>query len=452
MFIIGDVVARYTRKRWRNVFFPIATHYSGNTAHRIAKAFASFYSKDQQTTEEEKKLVNLYKKIYRVPSGILQSFIEPMNILNFYNQESLWELKMLDVSGDYEYSYTTWHEDFPIFINKIISVYKKNGLLVQNKNNELALNYDDALWKKKLIDLVDRTEFIQPFHKNNILSAMQHIRNDWWFLRDDGFGVIYENEWIIDPMFDSELFTIFDLYIRFQRESSDKFSPQEVFDNLFEVLNWKGVPENVVVQNIVDWLPCDTFVCEEHLKNWAIKKLYAECSVLDEKYQTRKYFVLGMWRLDGTRMSASRGTAILANDLVNMYGSTKARLIILMCGGHPSKEYEYDKWSPEQADKLLNNFINYYTYLVSIANNEISWIEKGDDVRDIESFRIIISHLEEIISKWYYRQAIVELLSVLPSKYQNPSQNEAKLLISLYEDYLNMLLPSLLKGFSKQIN
>lgn len=107
MFIIGDIVARHARKKGRKVFFPIATHYSGNTAHRIAKAFSNFYSKNQGTTEEEKKLVNLYKNVYRVPSGILKSFIDPMNILNFYNQETLWELKMLDVSGDYEYSYTT---------------------------------------------------------------------------------------------------------------------------------------------------------------------------------------------------------------------------------------------------------------------------------------------------------------------------------------------------------
>lgn len=428
------------------MFFPIASHYSGNSAQNISKIFTKFFSKNNTITEEEKKVFSLYKNTYSVSTPILKSFTCPLNILNFYNQEILWELKSLDVSGDYEYFYTTKHKDFSIFINTIISLYKKNNLLVYNKNKKLALSYDDNKWKEKTLNLLNQTKFIQSFHKNNVISAMKNIRSDWGLLRKDGFGVSYDKKWIIDPMFDSELFTIFDLYIRFKKKYNDKSTNTEnIFKNLFEVLKGQGESKNSLVSKITDWLPCDIFVCEEHLKNWIVKKLYAESLLLDKKYQTKKYFILGMGLLNGKRMSASKGNAILAKDLISHYGSTKARLIIILGGGHPSKTYDYDESLPAQADKLLNNFTNYYTYLISLANKEIYTDGAEKEKLAIET---IYDVLEGNIRKGYYRQAIIELLSILPTKYKSPTSKTAYLLISLYEKYLIILLPSLLNNFS----
>jgi leucyl-tRNA synthetase len=448
MFVIGDIMARYSRMKGKSVFFPIASHYSGNTAQHVSRAFINIFSKNNVITEEEKKILGLYKDMYNMPIAILKTFTDPLNILNFYNQEILWELKSLDVSGDYEYSYTTKHRDFSVFIKTIISLYKKNDLLVYNKNKELALNYDNSRWKKRAFDLLNRTKFIQPFHRNNIISAMQHVRSDWGLLRKNGFGAAYNKKWIVDPMFDSELFTIFDLYIRFKKESEDKsVSAKDAFKNLFEVLNNKKKPESALVNKIIQWLPCDIFICEEHLKNWVVKKLFAESILLDKKYQTKKYFILGMGLLNGKRMSASRGNAILASNLINYYGPTKARLIIILQGGHPSKTYTYDHNLPGQIDKLLANFTSWYTYLLSLANKEIRIKNTNKEELPI---KIICDTIEGNIDGGYYRQAVTELLSILPKKYKVRTAKSARSLIAIYKKYLGVLLPSLLKGFDIQ--
>lgn len=453
MFIIGDIIARYSRSRGIDVFFPIASHYSGNTAQHISETFTKIFSNKGTATEEEKRVFNLYRNIYSVPTAALKSFTNALNILDFYNQEILWELKSLDVSGDYEYFYTTKHKDFSVFINTIISLYEKSGLLIYNTNKELALDYDDTKWKEKTLNLLNQTEFIQPFHKNNIASAMKNVRSDWNLLREDGFGVNYGEKWIVDPMFDSELFTLFDLYIRFKKEYGGKMlNTYDIFENLFDVLRHQEKSKSVLVNKIIDWLPCDVFVCEEHLKNWVIKKLYAESLLLDKKYQTKKYFVLGMGLLNGKRMSASRGTAILANNLINSYGSTKARLIILLGGGHPSKTYDYDESLPTQVDKLLNNFTNYYLYLVSLADKEIRTSTIDDTKNGELTFETIHDTIERNISKGYYRQAIIELLSIVPKKYGSPTSKMAGLLISLYGKYLGILLPSLLNNLATTKN
>lgn len=449
MFVVGDIIARNARKKGQDVIFPIAMHYSGNSAQNISKIFADFFLRDNTIhNDEEKRIFNLYKNIYNTPESILETFIHPLNILDFYSQEILWELKSLDISCDYEYSYTTKDNDFSIFVNTIVSTYEENNLLVNNNNGELALDYDNDEWKRKTIELLNRTEFIQSFHKNNISSAVKHVRTDWALLRKDGFGVAYKGKWIIDPMFDSEIFTIFDLYARFKSICNSKsINVEEFFRGLFKVLKNNEKSEDILINKIIDFLPCDIFISEEHLKNWIVKKLYSESFLLDKKYQTRKYFILGMGFLDGKQMSASKGHAILTKDLINQYGATKARLVILLGGGHPSKMYEYDKTLPVQADKLLNTFIHHYKYLLSIIGGS-GYKDKSAGQK--QAIEMICNNIQENIEKGYYRQAVIELLSILPREYQKSFTIEtALILLSAYKKYSDILLPSLLNSFIK---
>ncbi len=446
MFIVGDIIARYSRMKKEVVFFPVASHYSGNSAQNISEIFTNFFKKNNQTTEEEKKIFSLYKNIYGIPSVVLKTFTNPLNILNFFNQEILWELKSLNVSADYKYSYTTKNKDFPIFINTIISLYEKSELLICNKNKELALNYDNSEWRRKAFNLLNKTEFLQSFHKNNTISAIKHLRSDWGLLRETGFGVSYNKKWVIDPMFDSELLSLFDLYIRFKTEyKNESISTKFFFENLFEILKNQAKPNNALVSKIIEWLPCNIFICEEHLKVWLAKKIFAESFLLNEKYQTKKYFILGIGLLNGKRMSASRGNAILASDLINKYGPTKARLIIILQGGHPSKTYEYNQSLPIEVDGLMANFTNYFTYLFSLANKEID-IENAENL----PIKTICDAIEKNINNGYYRQAIIELLLIVPQKYKIRTAKSARSLIALYKRYLDILLPSLLESFYKR--
>lgn len=446
MFIIADIIARHSRSKGKKVYFPVASHYSGNTAHKISAIFKKIYYSDKKKAGVKKhKVLNLYENIYSTPDYILKNFINPLYILDYYSQEVLWELKSLSVSCDYKYFYTTKSKEFNTFINSIISLYGKNNLLINNKEGKLALDYNNRVWKNKAMNLLNKTQFIQSFHKNNIIAAMKNVRSDWVFLRKSGFGATYK-KWIIDPMFDSELFTIFNLYIRFKKENSSKLVDiNKFFNKLFDVLKNKKKSRNVFINQVINWLPCDVFVCEEHLKNWVVKRAYAESLLLDQKYRTKKYFITGMGLLDGKRMSASKGHAVLAKDLINSYGSVKARLIILLTGGHPSKIYHYDKTLPNQADKLLKKFINYITYLISIKNADKK-LYKNNECSSLPA--PINNKIEKLIKEGYYRQAILELFSIIPRKYRSPNGSLANQLLSVYRKYVGMLLPSLMNNFN----
>jgi len=444
MFVIADIVARHARKNGAEVAFPVASHYSGNTAQNISLSFSRIFS-GESATEQEKKFLTLFEKIYSTPGYVLKNFVNPLVLLDYYSQEILQELKILNVSCDYEYFYTTKREDFAAFVGQVMSEYKSRGLLIKNGKGGLSLNYDDLQWKSEVIALFDRTNFIQPSQKSTVLAAMKNVRSDWGFLRKGGYGVRYGNDWVIDPMFDSELFTIFDLYVfsirggQLNMREAGKF-----FENLFDVLREGKTTNDPMIKKIEEFLPCDLFICEEHLKNWVVKRMYAETCFLPEKYRTKGYFVTGMGLLNGKRMSASRGNAILTKDLIKKYGPILARLIMLFTGGHPSKFYHYDYSLPEQVEKMLNSFKNHLLLLHSVEDKQGETNEKKF-LALLEETR---KKIESLLERGFFRQAIVELLVLAPKKFMRVSKDQAGKILDLYARYTDILLPGLMENYN----
>lgn len=245
-------------------------------------------------------------------------------------------------------------------------------------------------------------------------------------------------------MFDSELFTIFDLYIRNKKQYSKvDADKKKLFEGIFNSFSGRPYDKSNAIDEIIKNLPCDLCVCEEHLKNWVVKKFYTESILLNEKHRTKKYFVTGMGFLDGKRMSASRGHSILAKDLITEYGGVIARLVILFNGGHPSKMYNYDKSVSFTAKKIINNFISYYQYVytASKSTSKITIMENGT------LYQSLSKRIEDNIQKGYLRQAAVDLLIVIPKKYKSLTKKDAVTLIRLYAKYLTILLPGLSENF-----
>jgi len=435
LFVIADIVCRHQRTKGKAVIFPIGSHYSGNTAQKAVEALTRYFAGTKNA--QDKAIYQLYENFYKTPRYILKTFSSPDYLLDYYTHEIYWELKSLSVSADYDFEYNTSHEDYSVFIKSILKYYEKSGLLIKNKNNDLALDYDNLIWKEKAINLINNTYFNTNSHKNNILSSIKNVRTDWKLLRDTGSGVKYQNQ-IIDPMFDSELFALFDLYMRFKDEfRSDCDNSQKFFDELLLALNSSHKSQNSLVNAIINCLPCDIFICEEHLKNWIVKKFYAESILLHSEFQTKKYLFIGMGLLDGKRMSASKNHSILSKDLINQYGAKTARLVLLLSGGNIAKSCSYDRNLPSFAIKLMENLSAYLIGLISKSKQNLNNLLETSSLKPDENTVII----EEHINTGYYRQAIIELFINIPKKNRNPDKSTIVNLLSFYRKYLDIFLP-----------
>ena len=436
MFVVADINARWERKKGKQVCFPIAAHFSGVTAEKTCELLNGNYEKDSKLYNERKKMLNIFSNIYKVPDNIIELLKTPQDILYYFTYQIINDLKNINVSCDFDLFYTTNCKDFEKFVKVMFEFYETNNALIMNEKNELALNYSDKNWKEQTLKSFNNIEFLQSFHKNNVMGSFDNIRKDFGLLRDYGIGIKYNEKYVIDPMFDSDLFTLYDLYMKVKGDNDSE--AENVFKTLFNSI--KNTPDrthNEIVNKIIEWLPCDLFVCEEHLKTWIIKKTYSETLLLRPELRTKKYFITGMGKINNERMSSSRGTAILLKDLIEKYGVHNARLIILMTGGHPSKLYNYDLNLPNEIMKMTNYFMEYVNYLYSkyLQNTKVNATNEL-----IKERKEITNYIEQ----GYYKQAIILMMKIIPKNNRIINSAKAKEILEIYKEFLDIIVPNLL--------
>lgn len=429
IYVIADIYGRYERLKGNEVYFPIATHLSGNTAHKIAHEISDLLTEGLLDESSDSPIVKLFHTGYNLPLSILKTFNDPLAILKYYSDETLKELRLLGVEADYRDLYTTADKDYEPFIRAVIDAYKKNGVLRFNKNNELSLDYENLKWRNDTKKLIQRTMFVESKQKNVPLASLKNIRSDWNLLRDTGFGAIYEGR-VVDPMFDSELFSIFDVYVKYRETyKSIHLDTYEFFSGLLETLLSGSEPKNDLEAAILEWLPCEHFIVEEHLRNWIAKKMHAESLLLNRKYQTKKYTILGMGLINGKRMSASKGSAVLAKDLLEKYGGLTSRLLMIMQGGQLSKDFNYDRRMEWSIIKIQRRFKKHLQMLDKRAQKlseapplSISAIE-SEVIKSIESGKL--------------QKGLFILIERCPRMFRDTDANTAYWLTKLYKKYID---------------
>lgn len=169
------------------------------------------------------------------------------------------------------------------------------------------------------------------------------------------------------------------------------------------------------------------------------------------RYRTKTFFVLGMGMRDGKRMSSSRGNAILLQDLISQYSPIKVRMILLMVGGHPNKSYNFKESVIDQADIILHSFRYFVdaflTRLFSKSEkviNEFLNIKTYEDVmdkiRDDKEIKSVFVEWENFLLKGYFGQLLTELMTLLPKKHKNFSEERQITLLCIINYFLQILL------------
>ena len=440
VYVIGDVYARYFRSCGKDVIFPMGFHYSGLTAQKFCSELNS---------ENDNNTKHIFRDVYKCPVPIMNYFKQsPQNILDYYSLKTLQDFKRINLSFDYSEYYTTHCDQYDRFVLAFFDVYKKRDVL-KNIGNNIQLNYNDEEWKRQMISWAKNVSTILPHEKKVLMNSIDDLQNGWNILKTEGFGTCWPDNRIIDSMHDSELLSLYDI-VNHVSKIEGEFS-EEDFKCLFEILGGGSLGTvSSKVSSVLSWMPTSLLVMEEHLKVWFIKKLYAESIMLMPDYRTKKFFVLGMGMRGGKRMSSSRGTAVLLQDLLHQYSPVKTRMILLMVGGHPNKSYNFKEAVFDQVDALLNSFRNYVEFILadafSIQERYVNMLTKicyKDDVLSMiggnTELLSLFEKCEKYIIDGYFNQCLTEVMSVIPKKYRrNDDERKEVLAISCY--FINILL------------
>ena len=112
-FINGDVFARYYRAKGYNVLYPMAFHI---TATPVLAVSSSIERKDQATIDRMKEYVSLHTKDKKKLLDIIESFIDPWNIVNYFSATYKIDFKSLGMSLDWRREFTTGDKIYNKFI------------------------------------------------------------------------------------------------------------------------------------------------------------------------------------------------------------------------------------------------------------------------------------------------------------------------------------------------
>lgn len=103
-FVNGDIFARYYRAKGYNVLYPMAFHITGTPVLAIS---SSIKRKDKKMIARMREYVSLHTEDPKKVKEIVDSFIDPWNIVNYFSNTMKMDFKSIGMSIDWRREFTT---------------------------------------------------------------------------------------------------------------------------------------------------------------------------------------------------------------------------------------------------------------------------------------------------------------------------------------------------------
>jgi len=168
---------------------------------------------------------------------------------------------------------------------------------------------------------------------------------------------------------------------------------------------------------------------EEHLKTFAIKRMFAETLILPEDLRTKEYFILGMGSYEGQRISASKGIGDTLPVLLEKYGRDLTRVSLLLVS-HPSKNFNWSEEVTHFCGRILNRYNQFGLKLADLP--------EGNNHELDEAIAQSKEAIKRNMQNGDYRTACLESLVELPKKVKKMAL-KVRGNLDKYRDYINNL-------------
>jgi len=349
IFVLADVWARWKRKQEFSVRFPICMHYSGSTVFKITSAVSNFLQK-RNLNDSDQKTLDLIFNFYKIPKEHLYEFTEPINVLDYFSDVILKDLRSIQVSCDYNDYFNTTSQWYQEFVLSVFDIYAEKRFITTHNNNK-SLNYPDSLFRDPAVKRLNETEFSPSTAKAMVTESLRKLDDEWSFERSDSIGTRID-EYVVDPMFDAEFLGIFNAIYPYLKDLSiSQLNARDIFKEFLhktENSNKKvSSVANELYSHLQEILPVDIFFVERHLQNWIAKRIYTETILLPPNISTHKYFFLGSITNSGQVDSASRGYGMTLSHLLEIVSPINARLSFLYTSDSLWRNHEWEPITKE---------------------------------------------------------------------------------------------------------
>ena len=396
IFLVADIIGRYKEIEGFDVYMPIGIHYSGKEIMDIFDKLQSFTKTLKQKNIKKYSIPWLFLNYYKIDLHDLRNLKTPISILKFFSNQQINNLKELKAKFNFSNFYNTKNKEYEKFVKKVFRKYEEKDIIIKTEEGK-AINFNKKGWKNLALKRLDKIKVIGKGGRKILENSILRLDDKWSFERINGIGVKINGK-IINPMFDSQLYTQFE---------SKRFKFK---------------------------MPVDLFIAETHLSTWLASKIMIETLMLRRSEITKSYFLLGLaFTKDHKKMSSSKGTSILLPDLLERWGVDTTRISIILAG-HPNKDFFWNNNILMDTKKIIRKFKNFEI--------EISNFDKNSNKKISKVIKRNKEIIKENIERGDLRKACIIGLITFPYEIRRLKLNKGGQQIQKHINYIkNIFLP-----------
>ena len=252
--------------------------------------------------------------------------------------------------------------------------------IVKIVENQWFLKYSDPEWKRKVKEHITQMNIYPEEARQWFLNIVDWLR-DWACARKTGLGtkLPWDPEWIVETLSDSTIYPA--LYTISKYLNLGHVKPEQL---TFDVLNYiyLGVGDSKEISSKANldkeiledmrkeflyWYPVDMRIsAKELVPNHLTFYIFQHVAIFEKRFWPRGIGVNGMVKIEGEKMSKSKGNFIPLKKAVEIYGADATRATLLLA----AEDLDDPDWRDKNAREMRNMFEVLLKICTNIASSE----------------------------------------------------------------------------------
>ena len=296
-------------------------------------------------------------------------------------------------------------------------------------NDQWFMDYSNPEWKKKVHEAIDSMTFVPEIVRKQFHHTVDWLKK-WPCTREHGLGehLPWDKKWLVESLSDSTIYMAYYILAKYLQHPRDYGLTQEIVNNLNDdffdyVLLGKGsakkvesschVPEDLVEEIRKDFLyyyPHDYRNSGKDLiQNHLTFSIFHHVAIFPKEFWPKLYDINGFVKLQGQKMSKSKGNFKTLRQLLEKFGADITRVASLYAGeGLDDPKFEYNFFDSAK-QKLTNIFLLLNEKGTS---EEYDWPEELFESRINELIKDVTEALDSFKYRTYIQKLIFEYYSI----------------------------------------
>ena len=276
-------------------------------------------------------------------------------------------------------------------------VCRCGGEVIVSMQQSWFLEYGDKGWKDKVHSHLDDMNIIPGEKREDYEHTIDWLES-WPSIRNYGLGtdLPFDEDFVVEPLSDSTIYMAF-YTIRhvIQDVPADNLEP-EFFDYVFnqegtveEIEDKTGIGKEVIEdarEQFDYWYPLDWRTSAYPLiQNHLTFMLFHHTALFEQEDWPRGIATWGLGKLEGKKMSSSKGHVELPDNAIQEYGADTTRFFIF-ASREPWQDFD---WNTEDVEEYFNKIQNFYNRSKELYNT-------GKERENNRIDKYVLSRLQKI--------------------------------------------------------